>query len=66
MRFAEIYSGSLPAIPESKAPASTPKGHCEYLSNAEALRGAKGALTALGAEAATALCLFGLWWFWHA
>ena len=67
MRFAEIYSGSLPAIPVSKAPASTPqKADDAYVSSAAALRGAKGALMGLGIEAATALCLFGLWWLWHA
>ena len=66
MRFAEIYSGPLPAIRESKASNSTPqKADDAYVSSAAALRGAKGALMALGAEAAAALCLFGLWWFWH-
>ena len=66
MRFAEIYSGPLPAIPVSKAPASAPpKADDVYESSVAALRGAKGALMALGAEATAALCLLGLWWLWH-
>jgi hypothetical protein len=67
MRFAEIYSGPLPAIRESKPPTSTPqKANDAYVSSAAALRGAKGALMGLGIEAATALCLLGLWWLWRA
>ena len=66
MRFAEIYSGPLPACHQCKAPALVPaKADDMYESSAAALRGAKGALVALGAEAATALCFFGLWWLWH-
>jgi hypothetical protein len=66
MRFAEIYSGPLPACPERRAPASAPQEAGEdYISSVAALRGAKGALMALGTEAAGALCLFGLWWLWH-
>ncbi len=66
MRFAEIYSGPLPACHQCKAPALAPaKADDMYESSAVALRGAKGALMALGAEAAAALCFFGLWWLWH-
>lgn len=62
-RFAEIYSGPLPPIPVSKAPASTLKAQCEYLSNAEALRCVRGLLLALGLEgaaAAVAFCLYAM------
>lgn len=68
-RFAEIYSGPLPAILVSKAPASTPlpvstlEDHSEYLSNAEALGCVRGLLLALGLEgaaAAIAFCLYGI------
>jgi hypothetical protein len=66
MRFEEIYSGPLPACPECEALASAhPKAKPVYVSGAAALRGAKGALMALGTEAAAALCLLGLWWLWH-
>ena len=66
MRFAEIYSGPLPACPEYETLASDrseTKPAC--VSSAVALRGAKGALMALGAEAVAALCALGLWWLWH-
>ncbi len=65
MQFAEIYSGPLPASPQCEAPASAPKADAVYVSSVAALRGAKGALMALGAEAAGALCFLGLWWLWH-
>jgi hypothetical protein len=64
-RFAEIFSGPLPASPQCEAPASAPKADAVYVSSVASLRGAKGALMALGAEAAGALCFFGLWWLWH-
>lgn len=66
MQFAEIYSGPLPASPQCEAPALAPaKADDMYESSVAALRGAKGALMAFGAEAAGALCFLGLWWLWH-
>ena len=64
MRFAEIYSGALPEFPACQAPASTRKADPVCVSRAAALRGAKGALIALGLEAAAAavaLCFYGMW-----
>ena len=66
MQFAEIYSGPLPSYPECDDLASADRMVLPlHISTAAALRGARGALMALGAEAAAALCLFGLWWLWH-
>ena len=64
MRFAEIYSGRLSALPRCEAHASTPKPDGVTVSTVVSLRCAKGALMALGLEAAAAvaaLCLYGIW-----
>ena len=50
---------------ECEAPAFTIQGDCLYISRAEALRGAKGALTAVGLEVAVAFCIYGIWQLWH-
>lgn len=36
-----------------------------YVSRAEGLRAAKGALTAVGLDVAAAFCLYGMWEVWH-
>ncbi len=46
---------------ECEAPAFTIQGDCLYVSRAEGLRGAKGAMTAVGLEVAAAFCLYGIW-----
>jgi len=51
---------------EREAPAFTTLQEGDlYVSRAEGLCGAKGALTAVGMEAATAFCLYGVWQVWH-
>ncbi len=50
---------------ECEAPAFTIQGDCLYVSRAEGLRGAKGAMTAVGLEVAAAFCLYGIWQLWH-
>lgn len=50
---------------ESEGPAFTIQEYCLYVSRAEALRGAKGALIAVGLEVAAAFCIYGIWQLWH-
>ena len=54
MRLEEIYSGQLASIPITGTHASTTKADGVYVSSAAALRCARGALIALGLEAAAA------------
>ena len=64
MRFAEVYSGPLSAFRACEAPVPPRKAGAVYVSSAAALRGAKGALMAVGLEvvaAIVALCLYGIW-----
>lgn len=64
MRFAEIYSGRLSALPLGVARAAAPKPGSVTVSTAAGLRCAKGAMMALGLEAAAAvatLCLYAVW-----
>ncbi len=70
----EVFDGALitdtdvgpEEVPfECEAPAFTIQGDCLYVSGAEGLRGAKGAMTAVGLEVAAAFCLYGIWQLWH-
>ena len=50
---------------ERQAPAFAIQGDRLYISRAEGLTGAKGAMTAVGLEFAAAVCFYGVWQLWH-
>jgi hypothetical protein len=58
MRFIEIYSGPLNALPLCEAHGSAPTIEGDYVSKANPLRGARGGLMALGLEAFAALLAY--------
>jgi hypothetical protein len=61
----EAFDAALIAPFERETPAFSIEGDCLYISGAEGIRGSKGALTAVGIEVASALCLYGIWQLWR-
>ena len=64
-RLREIYPGSEKASPGRAAPAEIEEADNVYVSNTDALRGARGAIMAIGIEITAAVCLYGIWQLWH-
>ncbi|MFZ0743090.1 MAG: hypothetical protein WAM85_01730 [Terracidiphilus sp.] len=64
VRFTAAYTGLLSATTLTESPAFTQLATPE-ISRAEALRGAKGAMMAIGLESAGVLCFLGVWLAWH-
>jgi hypothetical protein len=65
LQHTAAYVGPLPASSIYVAPAFTRLGGGLEISRAKALGGAKGAMSAIGFEAAAALCVYSIWFLWH-
>ena len=64
MYITDAYTGFLPST-VSPAASAVPRQPVDLRVPKDALNGAKGAVLALGLEAAGAICLCGLWLVWH-
>ena len=65
LRVREIYPGSEKASPGRAAPAEIEEADNVLVSRTDALRGARGAIMAIGIEITAAVCLYGIWQLWH-
>ena len=65
LRLREIYPGSRKVSPGRAVPAATEEADNVYISHTDALRVARGAITAIGIEITAAVCLYGIWQLWH-
>jgi hypothetical protein len=63
--IADTDAGTKEVSSEREAPAFAIQGDRLYVSRAEGLRGAKGAMTAVGLEVAASFCFYGIWQLWH-
>jgi hypothetical protein len=63
--FSGANIGARAAALEGESPDFIKRRGALYLKPGVGVRGAKGALTALGLEAAAAFCLYGVWQLWH-
>lgn len=65
MQFPAAYTGPLSASFLRGAPAFSSFATRPNISRVEALRGAKGAMMAIGLEAVAAFCFYGIWQVWR-
>jgi hypothetical protein len=63
--FTGAYTGSAVAASASGSPAFTRQGQRVYISTAEGLGCAKGAMMAIGLEAGVVLFSYAVWHAWH-
>jgi hypothetical protein len=63
--IADAQDCPIPASAVFQAFASTDNADLLSISTSEGRKGAKGAMMAIGIEAAAALCIYGVWQLWH-
>jgi hypothetical protein len=63
--LAKAQDTPVPASAVFKAFASTHNADSVPIPTCEGLKGAKGAMVAIGIEAAAAFCLYAVWLLWH-